>query len=162
MNTTTPPSSDFPRDARVAALWKGGAVLTFALAIAAGALGVYVRQQHGTAGVQSVLLAYGVCLIGALIAYALAVFTVGTPNAMPGLMGAMFFRTGLPVVAGMVGSSTVRQLHDVGFMGHCMVLFLVALVTEVWLNLRLIKSADGKRAARQSSSDAGNHIATAL
>jgi hypothetical protein len=162
MSATVPPNSDFPRPARVAALWRGGSLLTLALGMAAGALAVYVRQDYGTPGVQSVLLAFAVCLIGALIAYAIAVFTVGTPKAMPGLMGAMFFRTGLPVVAGIVGSSTVEQLHDVGFMGHCMALFLVALVSEVWLNLRLIKAAAAGRAAGQSTPGAGKHIATAL
>jgi hypothetical protein len=162
MTSPLPPTNDLTPEARIAALWKGGLILAGILAVAAGGLALFVRQQHGMAGVQSVGLAYGVCLIGALLAYAIAVFTVGTPNAMAGLMGGMLFRTGLPIVAGTVGVNTNRQLAEAGFMGHCMALFLVALVSEVALNVRLIKRAEKKTTSRESSSDAGKHIATVL
>jgi len=114
-------------------------------------------------GVQSVLLAFGVCAVAGLSAYAIAVYSVGTPNAMAGMMGGMMFRTGLPIVAGMVGSNASQQLQAVGFMGHCMVLFLVGLISEVILNVRLIQSAERQRSAAQTSSaNAGNHIASVL
>jgi hypothetical protein len=131
------------------------------LAAASAVLAIFANSRFGMAGVQSVLLAFGVCCVAGVSAYAIAVYTVGTPNAMPGMMGGMLFRTVLPIVAGMVGSNSSQQLHAVGFMGHCMLLFLVGLISEVILNVRLIQSADRRRSAAQSSS-AGNHIASVL
>lgn len=162
MPATTPPQSDHRLDSPVAALCRGGAVLLAILGLAAVALAAFAWQQQGALGIQSVSLAFGVCFISGLVAYALAVYTVGTPQAMPGMMGGMLFRTGLPIMAGILGITASPQLKDAGFMGHCLVLFLVGLVCEVILNLRLIQSADRRRTTRQSTGETGNHIATVL
>lgn len=162
MSASLPPKSDRRSGSKVGTLVRGGVLLVLLLAIAAGLLSVYVTRQVGSEGIGSVVLAFAVCVVAGLAAYALAVFTVGTPNAMPGMMGGMLFRTGLPIVAGVVGTNVSSQLNAAGFMGHCLVLFLVGLICEVWLNIRLIQSADRKRAEQQSSREAGNHIATVL
>ncbi len=162
MPATSPPNSDLRPSSPVAALCRGGVVLLVVLGLAAVLLGLFVWQQQVPYGIASVALAFGICFVAGLAAYALAVYTVGTPQAMPGMMGGMLFRTGLPIVAGILGITASSQLKAAGFMGHCLVLFLVGLVCEVILNLRLIQSADRLRATRQSTGETGNHIATVL
>lgn len=119
-------------------------LLSLSLLIAFPAIAGYGYSVHGASGVVAAGLAGAICWAGALIALAL----VGLFRNSPGqrvnatLLG-MLFRMGLPMGMGLVITRAGGPLAEAGLFGMILVFYLVGLVVETILSVRILGSPQG-------------------
>lgn len=82
-----------------------------------------------------------VCWLGAFIALVITGVLRGTPQAINGILGATLFRMGIPLAAGFLLSSSSEALAKAGVFGMVVCYYLLTLVVETLLSLRLIQPA---------------------
>jgi hypothetical protein len=121
--------------------------LLAAILLPAGLLiGWLVAWRFDGLVLQAALIAVGICWISGTIALAAAV--VGGRLGMPlhGFLLGMFFRTGLPLAAG-VALNRVAPLAESGIFTMILGVYLCALVVETLLSLYLVQPATRVRPA---------------
>ena len=122
------------------------AVLAAVLLPAGILIGWIVARRLDGLAFQAALIAVGVCWISG--AFALAAAVVGGRLGMPlhGFLIGMFFRTGLPLAAG-VALNRVAPLAETGIFSMILGVYLCALVVETLLSLYLVQPATRVRPA---------------
>lgn len=131
-------------------VWGCVALLTVVFGIAAPLVGLTARvglPSYGRAGVVATCLAAAVCWFAAVASLVATSLLRGPQVALFALLFGMLFRMGLPLVVGLVVSSSIPQLAAVGVFGQIVVFYLIALVTERLLALSLVASAQTAQAA---------------
>jgi len=93
--------------------------------------------RFGWMGVLSAAIAGAVCWIGAAAAL-MATALMHKQSPLGGLFLGMAFRTGLPLVAGMVLHSSAPDLANAGIFGFVLCYYLLALAVETPLAVRMI------------------------
>jgi hypothetical protein len=124
-------------------------LLTAVMAAAFPLFAGYGFWQSGWSGVAAAAVAGIVCSVGALLAL-LVIGGVRQSSQVPSayLLGVLF-RMGLPLGIGMLLDWSGGPLAEAGVFGMMVVYFLIGLVVETALSLRLI-NASTQRAARAS------------
>ncbi len=154
----TPPGSS---PAKVS-FWGLGArllVLVLALAVVAVPLGAWRAQSHAE-GWWSALVAFAVVGAGFTASLVITSLARATPYFIHAQLGTMIFRVGLPLGVGMFLQSEKGGLAQAGVLPNMMFLYLVGLVVETLLVLRLAKrggpasksSLPGESGSAESSS----------
>jgi hypothetical protein len=110
-------------------------IIIFALLVAIAIVG----SSRGAAGIAASAVAAGVCWIGSMAALVVTGLSSRSNHAVQGHLLGMFFRLGLPLVAGIAIKNSGGTLAQAGTFGLIVVFYLIALVTETVLSLRLIK-----------------------
>jgi hypothetical protein len=127
----------------------GACALLAAVLLPVGlAIGWLVARRFDPVVLQAALLAVGLCwLAGAL---ALTATHVGVRVRAPvhGLLLAMLFRMGLPLVAGLA-LNQVGPLANAGIFSMILGVYLCALVAETLLSLRMVQAASRTSTAAQ-------------
>jgi hypothetical protein len=109
----------------------------------------FAHGQHGEDGVKAAALAAGICWVGAMIALLLVGLFRASHNQMVSatLLG-MFFRMGLPLMTGLMLTRAGGPLAEAGLFGMILVFYLVGLLVETILSVRLLGSS--QRVAKTS------------
>jgi len=116
------------------------ALLTAAVVVAYPLIGWLAWRRAGTDGLVAAAVAAGVCWLGATAALMIAAALKGPNAALNSMLLGMLCRMGLPLLAGAVLSSQGGQLAAGGVFGLIVVFYLLTLVVETLLSLRLLKS----------------------
>lgn len=113
-----------------------GAVLGVATVVAA----VIVYERYGIDGVLACVLAAAVCWVSAATALFVIVQTSGGPQAVAGLMLSIGVRTFPPFMVGVASTVIHSRLADAGLFGLIVVFYLIALVAETGVAMKLISA----------------------
>jgi hypothetical protein len=114
--------------------------LTAAAAALYPLVGWYAADAHGSIGWRAAAIAVVVCWIAGVAALAIAAAMRGA-NATSGVFGAMMVRTGVPFFIGMSLESRGGPLADAGVFGLIVAVYLVTLVVETPLMVRITGAA---------------------
>ena len=116
------------------------AVLTAALAVAFPLFALYGHHRHGSWGVVAAMVAATICWVSCSLALAcVALFQRTQPVA--GILGSMLFRMGIPLILGVALQHNHEQLAAAGIFGTVLLYYLLSLVVETLLSVRLIPSS---------------------
>lgn len=99
-------------------------------------------STRGTNGVLAASAAAGICWFGSTVALLLAGYTSRSNQGVQGHLLGMFFRLGLPLIAGMMLQKAGGPLAEAGVFGLIVVFYLITLVAETVLSLRFIKRSN--------------------
>lgn len=121
-------------------LWAAWAWFTAAEVALFPLVGLYASAEHGAMGWRAAGVAVGCCWVSGLLALVLAAIARG-PNAVVGILGAMMVRTGFPFLVGMSIDSRGGPLADAGVFQLIVVVYLVTLIVETLLMLRVSGAA---------------------
>jgi hypothetical protein len=113
--------------------------LTLIIVVALVMVSFVVGASRGAAGVVACAVAAGICWIGSMAALVVTALASRSNHAVQGHLAGMFFRLGLPLVAGIAIKNSGGALAQAGAFGLIVVFYLIALVAETVLSLRLIK-----------------------
>jgi hypothetical protein len=113
--------------------------LTLTVLIALLIVGGVVGSTRGADGILAAVVAAGVCWFGSTAALVTTGYSGRTNQAVQGHLLGMFFRLGLPLICGLAFQKVGGRLADAGVFGLIVVFYLVTLVAETILALRLIK-----------------------
>ena len=111
------------------------ALLTLALGSAFPLFAWYAMNKFGNPGLLAAAVAFGVCWFGS--AAALLVVAVVRSSPAAGLLGSIFFRMGFPLLTGFYLQSQHGSLAQAGVFGMIVAYYLLALVVETLLSLRV-------------------------
>jgi hypothetical protein len=111
------------------------AVVLLALLVVGGVVG----STRGLNGVLAASTAAAICWFGSSLALLMAAYSSRSNQAVQGHLLGMFFRLGLPLVAGMILQKSGGPLAEAGVFGLIVVFYLITLVAETFLSLRFIK-----------------------
>lgn len=126
---------------RLAALLLAILLLTLATLAALLVLGWIAYSNYGRAGVAAAALAATICWVGGSTALMItASVGVGTPDAVKGVLAAIFFRMGLPLFMVMALHRRGGWLVEAGVLEMILVFYLVTLAVETTLAVRLVKN----------------------
>lgn len=125
----------------VQVLFQGG-WLTAALLAAFPCFAWYGHAASGMIGVTAAALAGIVCLVAGWAALFAVGATRGGPNAVSGMLLATGFRLGLPLAVGLIVQTSGSPLASARFFAMLMVYYLVMLLVETPLSLRLVRSGE--------------------
>jgi uncharacterized membrane protein HdeD (DUF308 family) len=112
--------------------WLTVTVLT-ALLIVGGVVG----PTRGLNGVIAAVVAAGLCWFGSTAALLIAGFSRHSNHAVQRHLLGMFFRLGLPLVAGVVFQKVGGTLAEAGVFGMIVIFYLISLIAETILSLQL-------------------------
>jgi len=129
-------ASDGSRPNRRAVIWSCVILASVSIVLLA-VLGSYAYLLHGGIGVAAAATAVGLCWLGATAAL-LCVGLADTSQAVFAQLGGMALRLGLPVVAGLTLNYQVAAFAEVGFFTMVLVSYLIILLVETLLSVRLI------------------------
>jgi uncharacterized membrane protein len=110
-------------------------LLSLALGAAFPLFAWHGYSSQAVEGVRAAGVALGVCWFGAATALLVVHFARQAP--MPALLGSIFFRMGFPLIVGIWLDSQGGSLARAGVFGMIVVYYLIALVVEVVLSLRV-------------------------
>jgi len=96
--------------------------------------------RFGVDGVLAALVAAGVCWSAATLALVSAGLLRGPNAALYSMLFGMFFRLGLPLFAGVLLTRQGGPLSRAGLFGWLVVFYLLTLVAETVLSLRVLAS----------------------
>lgn len=122
---------------RMARSW---AVLTLATLVAASIAAMIGNLRSGAPGVFAAAVAWGICWFGASCALVLTRITHRKAPVV-GTLASVFFRMGVPLAAGFLLHRYGRWLAKADVLGMILGLYLVTLVVETALAVRLLKPA---------------------
>lgn len=114
------------------------ACLTLVLLVVFPGFAWYGYHGSGPVGLQAAAIAAAICWLGAAGALASAYFFRDSQQAAASLTLGMVFRMGLPLGCVLWLLSQGGPLVDAGIVGMIVVYYLVALVVETALSLRLV------------------------
>jgi hypothetical protein len=113
--------------------------LTLALLLVFPCLCAYAYPTYAGRGIAAAGVALGVNWCGGLLALLLIIGLRRGRWVLHGVLGAMIVRMFLPMVAGLVLVNCVRPLANAGVFGMIVVYYLVGLVVETFLVVRLVR-----------------------
>jgi hypothetical protein len=113
------------------------AILTAALAAAFPLFGWFGYHRHGEWGLIAAAVAASVCWFGCTMALFCAAFLQRT-QPVAGLLGGMLFRLGVPLVLGLVLQHNHEPLAQAGIFGTILLYYLLSLVVETVLSIRML------------------------
>lgn len=126
----------------------GSALLGFVLLLTAVAASLVVSKSHGASGVCAAFAAFAICWLSGSLALAITLITTDGPQAVSGMFLAMAVRTGLPLALGVTGSIVGGPLAEAGFFGLVLLHYLVGLLTETCLAVRIVSIHNRKVSVR--------------
>lgn len=127
--------------------WIGCLQLTLAMAAAMVILGYAGYQSNGEQGLQFSLTAGSVCWLGALLALVTTALTRTPERATAGVLAAMIFRLGFPLLALFILRESTPNLRESGLLFHLLVYYLVGLALETVLAVKLVKRTESGQKA---------------
>ena len=110
-------------------------IVAVALLIIGGALGA----TRGFGASVAAVVAAGLCWIGSMAALIIAGYSSQSNRAVQGHLLGMFFRLGLPLVAGVLLQKAGGRLADAGVFGLILIFYLVTLPAETILSLQFVR-----------------------
>ena len=105
----------------------------------------YGYSSSEMAGVWAAAVAAVVCWFGGVVALVLAGVTRGTPAAVHATLMGIFFRTGVPLVTGLLLQRAGGELARGGVFGMILGYYFWALIVETLLSVRLVGAAVAKQ-----------------
>ena len=117
-----------------ACLWLTAAMLVVTIGLAG-----YAFVRSGRIGVTSAIAAGSVNWLAALMALSIVARLRGGPWVIHGVMAGTLFRVGIPLFVGILLTRTAGPLANAGVFGMIVVCYLVGLVVDTLLALRLIR-----------------------
>lgn len=132
-------------------LWLACLTLTVVCLLALGPFAWVGNSKSGPAGVLAALVAAGVCWSGAVLALICTGARRGPKQAVARLMLGMLFRMGLPLVGGAILDWRGGEVAEAGVFGMIVGFYLITLVVETWLSLRVIGSASVTATATEAA-----------
>lgn len=127
-----------PPQRKLGALLRLCGILTLVLlVIGAAALGWRLAMQDRWGSI-AVGIAVGSSWLGAAAALILTALARGPNAGLTSLVGGMFFRVATPLITATAAQRLSVELADAGVFGWTVLFYLVALVTETLLSLRLL------------------------
>jgi hypothetical protein len=126
------------REQSPASLLLGCAVLTALLLLAGVGFGYYGNQRFGHAGVQAATIAGAVCWVAGCLALVLTFLGSRRNWGLGAVLGSMGIRLGLPLVTGLALQRLSPPLAEAGVFGMILGNYLIMLVAETLLSLKLI------------------------
>ena len=127
------------------------AVLAAVLAPLAAAIAWFAFGRSGWIGVAAAAIAGVVCWLSASLALAAVYLGQKLNNPIAGIIGAMFFRMGLPLAVGLAINQWHAPLAQAGCFLMILGLYLVALVVETILSLQFVPPAMQKAASEATA-----------
>jgi len=128
------------------ALLASCAILMAVLAPLAAVFGSIAFFRSGSVGIGAAVIALGVCWLSASLALSCVYVGQEIKNPIAGILGGMIVRMGLPLAFGLAIQRSPGPLADAGCFLMILGLYLVALVVETWLSLRLVRRDQPKSA----------------
>ncbi|MAG93603.1 MAG: hypothetical protein CMJ48_07620 [Planctomycetaceae bacterium] len=116
------------------------AILVLVLLVISPAIAYPAWSAHGQTGLIAASLAGLVCLLAGIAALAVTGLTQNTPNALNGLLASILFRTMIPLGAVFALSKSNRSLAEAGIFSLFVCFYLLTLVVETLLSVRLVNS----------------------
>ncbi len=117
-------------------------LLTAAILVTLPAVAWFGHSQYGMNGLKAAGLAAAICWAGAMIALVLvAVFRTSQQQMVSATLLGMLFRTGLPLLTGMMLTRSGGPIAEAGLFGMILVFYLVGLLVETILSVRLLGSS---------------------
>ena len=110
-----------------------GILAPFTIAVAWFAYG-----RSGAIGIAAAAIAGGVCWVSASLALATVYLGQMLKNPVGGILGGMFFRMGLPLGVGIAIQQSHPPLANAGTFLMILALYLVALIAETLLSLKIV------------------------
>ncbi len=136
------------------------AILAAVLAPLAVMFGSIAFVRSGALGVGAAAIALGVCWFSASLALTCVYVGQEIKNPIAGILGGMLVRMGLPLAVGLAIQRSHGSLADAGCFLMILGLYLVALVVETWLSLRLVRRDQPKSAG--SAMSGGPSVASGI
>ena len=127
------------------------AVLAAVLAPLAALFGSIAYACSGMMGIAGAAIALAVCWLSASLALICVFLGQEIKNPIAGILGGMIVRMGLPLAVGFAIQRSYGPLADAGCFLMILGLYLVALVVETWLSLRLVRRDQAKSDANVMS-----------
>ena len=112
--------------------------LSIVVALTFPLIGAFAYAQAGSNGLLAAVVAAAICWVAAALALTSAAVLRGPQRALGAMALGMIFRMGLPLGAGLFLSRLGGPLAEAGVFGLIVVFYLVTLVTETLLSLRLL------------------------
>lgn len=138
----TPSTAPGPLSLTASLLW-----LSLVLAGTFLLVGGYTYSQQDAEGLRATTVAWLVCWGAGSLAL-MVVRLMRTPErAISGMLLANLIRMGLPLATGVVLQYQGGPLAEAGVFGRIVIFYLVMLVTEAYLSVRLVKQATEKTKA---------------
>lgn len=119
-----------------------GGWLTAALLAAFPCFAWYGHAANGMIGVAAAAVSGFACLVAGWAALFAVGATRGGPNAVSGTLMATGFRFGLPLAVGLIVQTSGSPLAETRFFAMLMVYYLLMLLVETPLSLRLLRSGE--------------------
>jgi len=116
----------------------GCALLGIALLLTSIGASLTVLRDQGTNGFYACMVALAICWLSGSLALAITLVTLGGQQAVSGMFLATAVRTGLPLACGIMLSIVGGPLADAGLFGLIVVHYLVALVTETCVAVKVV------------------------
>lgn len=113
-------------------------LLTGAMLLAYPGFAAFAYFRHGPMGLVAAAVAGTVCWAGALGALVLVGLVRNGPQAIHATLLGMFFRMGGPLIIGLLLNQAGGPLAEAGVFGMIVGYYLVGLVVETLLSVRLI------------------------
>ena len=132
---------DPPTATRPPRLWVACAALTAVTLVAALIVGWVGFAGHGVSGLWAAAVAAGVCWFGAMSALLLTAIASNPKQAVGRHLLGMGFRMGIPLVVGFLLHRQGGALSKAGVFGMILAFYLLTLIVETWLSLRLLAPA---------------------
>lgn len=98
------------------------------------------RYQHGQWGLIAAAVAGGICWAGGAAALVCAAL-LNRSSPVAGVLAGMLFRMGLPLAGGVILQQTHAELAAAGIFGTVVLYYLITLVVETTLSIRLLRGA---------------------
>ncbi len=118
-------------------------VLTAILLPVAAVVSYVGYLQYGRYGVAASAAAAVICWLAGMAALFVTAATRNTPSALSGILLSMLLRTGVPLLAAVVLSHTIRELAVAGLFGFFVVFYLLTLCLETLLSVGLVSAKSG-------------------
>ncbi|MCA9124201.1 MAG: hypothetical protein H6822_34140 [Planctomycetaceae bacterium] len=128
--------------ARAALLLTGFFIITFP------AFAIYGNQAHGRAGIVASVVAAFTCWVAGVVALAFVSAFRRSHNAFNGVGLAMVCRMMIPMAVGFVATKLSGPLAEAGVFGMIVGFYLVGLLVETLLAVRLVNSFTEERVSK--------------
>jgi hypothetical protein len=118
-------------------------MLIAAVVLGSVVLGAYQYVEHGIAGIEAAAIAALTCGLSSLGALIVAGRLRGTPYAVAGQLGGSLFRILPPLVVVLLLQPRLPLVTAAGLFGCTVACFLLTLLVETVLLVRLVRSPSG-------------------
>ena len=116
------------------------AVLLLVVALVSSVVGYFGFQRHGSAGLMAACVAGFLCFAASSAALVVTAMSSGTVNALSGTLLGIILRTAVPFLVSILLMQASRPLADAGLLGMVLINYLVVLVVETVLAVRIVQA----------------------